>query len=459
MKRKTPGPAGLADAIKLFEQGRFAEAAEGFKNSIRQGEARGVREFLESAAHRPFASGRPRPPLKEALDARDYPKAFKEAERAFAEDRPLAYRLLRDLWLEGVFDIPPAQARSPWGCFFLSSEAWKHGHTLDALRWLQKASTASPRFFWMRYFIAELLMRRADLFAMARAEIDQVIKACPWLWEARCLRAEILWTLGVAGPLKGLADIKVSKNSQSSFLAWRGALNMWTGRYAQALPDLDASAALSNPDAPCWRGGARVMLGRLDEAVKDLTVVLNGDPHDHEARIWRGEAYRRLGLYKESLADLNDAITRSEDAVWAYVNRALVHLELGDKASAMHDFIRLAPPRDLGEAGVKYDDDWSLDERRMRAVLDRALKSALGCRRSDPHLNLAWMRHAGIPLPARPTPQVRLLYWLQEQKVPAPPELVFGTDILTEDAAKDVLSRRGATSAAKARATSRKSRA
>ena len=161
------------------------------------------------------------------------------------------------------------------------------------------------------------------------------------------------------------------------------------------MADLDAAAAVNNPDAPCWRGGAQVVLGRLDAAVADLTKLLKGDPTDHEARVWRGEAYRRLGRLDEARADLDDAIARSDGNIWAFANRALARLAQGDLQGAREDAARLAPPAhaywlkenaagaaavDAGLPGYAFVVP-ELSALELSTLLEETLSAALGCRR------------------------------------------------------------------------------
>lgn len=357
-------------------------------------------------------------PLEDQFGGDSYAEAFRKIELLLDVQPTVAYRKLRDMWLKADFRPEESAAlKSPWKEFCRSSLEWGAGRDLAAIKLLDQASLSAERHFWMRYYIAEILLRRLDLYDLARREIQAVVQKCPWLWEARCLWTENLMAVGHPDPLKAVRGIAVPPQSHASFLAWRGALELWSGEYEQAVADLDIAAGMNNPDALCWRGGARTMLGRLPEAKEDLDRLLALDPRDPEGLVWRGELNRLLGRIPESLKDLADVIAISGDKPWAHVNRALIHLERGDARAAGLDFGRLyLDHHDVAELKAA-----PLPPSRMKKLLLAALKAARGCRRSDPHLNAGWMKAAGVPVPAKPAGGSRLCYWLQEMGVPVPP--------------------------------------
>ncbi len=343
---------------------------------------------------------------------------FETIERLYDREPTVAYRKLRDLWLKAAFrPAESAALKSPWKEFCLSSLAWGAGRDLEALELLNFGSLFSERYFWMRYSIAEILLRRLDLYDLARAEIQSVVQKCPWLWEARCLWTENLMAVGHPDPLKAVREVTVPSRSHASFLAWRGALKLWSGQYTLALKDLDIAAGLDNPDALCWRGGAQAKLGKLQEAKRDLDRLLTLDPHDPEGLVWRGEVNRLLGRLPEALRDLADVIAISGDKPWAHVNRALIRLEQKNLIEAYKDFARLyLDHRDID--GITKS---PFTAARLKELLEAALKDARGCRRSDPPLNAGWMRAAGIPVPTQPNAGSRLRYWIAI-KIPLTPD-------------------------------------
>lgn len=358
-------------------------------------------------------------PVQDHFEGEALAASFAKIDPLLDSEPTVTYRKLRDMMLKAEFRREESAAlASPWREFCLASLEWAAGRDLEALKLLDAGSKVSPRYFWMRYYIAEILLRRLDLYGLAREEIQGVIARCPWLWEARCLWTENLMAVGHPDPIKAVRGITVPEQSHASFLAWRGALQLWWGEYEDAVRDLDVSAGMDNPDALCWRGGALARLGRLSESKRDLDRLLTLDPHDPEGLVWRGEVNRLLGRYPEALKDLADVIAISGDKPWAHVNRALVHLERKDLLEAYKDFARLY----LDHHDLARISESPFTAAKLRSYLEAALKAGRGCRRSDPHLNAGWMRAAGIPVPPKPAPASRFRCWTRSMGIPTPPD-------------------------------------
>lgn len=372
-------------------------------------------------------------PVQDHFAGEAYAPAFRRFDPLLDSEPTATYRKLRDLWLKAEFRRRESAAlKSPWKEFCLSSLAWSAGENLEAIRLLHRASLLSPRYFWMRYYIAEILLRRLDLYDLARAEIQAVVQRCPWLWEARCLWTEILMAVGHPDPLKTVRAISVPELSRPAFLAWRGALELWSGQYELAVTDLDISAGLDNPDALCWRGGALCRLGRLAESKRDLDRLLAMDPKDPEGLVWRGEVNRSLGRVPEALKDLEDVIAISGDKPWAHVNRGLLRLGRKDLVGAYKDFASLF----MKHSDIDRIAKSPLDAGRLEEVFEAALAAGRGCRRSDPHLNAGWMRAAGVTLPPEHVPGWRLRGWVLTLDMPIPP---YDPGVVAAVTAADVL--------------------
>lgn len=392
----------------------------------------------------------------------EYGALFQRFDELLAADPSATFRGLRDLWLAGEYAGLPEAPDGPWKRFLEAAVAWRAGDDLSALDALVSGQ-AGGRHGWMRYYVAEVLLRRLDAFALAREQLDRTAADCVWLWEALCLRTEAAAALGPADT-RALDALEVPLSNLEAFRAWRGAIKVWLGRPDGAQEDLDAAAALGSHDARCWRGALRARENRNEDALPDLDAVLAKDPSDAEALVWRGEVLRRLGRGREARLDLDRAIGLSDGAVWAFANRALLRLAEGDEAGARADAGRLMPPRyedqpdESGAGALRYE--LALPAAPLRELLEEALKAARGCRRSDTHLNCAWMRAAGAPVPERPTPQARLVYWLRAQGAPTTEELSFPPDWPTPASLERRLSPRGRPpSSARAGAPSRKARA
>jgi len=356
-------------------------------------------------------------PIQDHFAGEAYAAAFRRFDAQFDAAPTVTYRKLRDLWLASAFRAKECAAlESPWKEFCQSSLKWGAGQDLEAIKLLHRASRLSPRFFWMRYYIAEILLRRLDLYDLARAEIQVVVQRCPWLWEARCLWTEILMAVGHPDPLKTVRDITVPEQSRPAFLAWRGALELWSGQYELAVRDLDISANLDNPDALCWRGGALCRLGRLAESKRDLDRLLAMDPKDPEGLVWRGEVHRLLGRLPEALQDLEDVIAISGDKPWAHINRGLIRLAQKDLLGAFKDFACLH----MKHEDINRISKSTLTAAGLKKVFEAALSVGRGCRRSDPHLNAGWMKAAGVPIPPEHVPGWRLRSWVLTLGIPIP---------------------------------------
>ncbi|MFG1949595.1 tetratricopeptide repeat protein [Micromonospora sp. NPDC048830] len=86
------------------------------------------------------------------------------------------------------------------------------------------------------------------------------------------------------------------------------------------------------------RGKAYLALGRLEEALVDLTKVIELDPNYADYYFDRADVRRRLGDLVGAIADCDTAISLSPPFYELYYNRADIKAELGDLAGAVADF-------------------------------------------------------------------------------------------------------------------------
>lgn len=422
----------LARGIELFNAGKAAEAAKLFKECAAAGGkiAENAALFLAHAraelSRDPEAAILPDDPAARALleaAACGNVAALARAGRILFKANPsAAYRMWRDLWLSGTAtafgSAAAARSRSPWSPALRSSLEWAAGRDFKALALLSGPAKARETA-WSRYFAAEILMRRLDLYDEAVQQCARVKRDCPWLWEASLLEAEARWSRGEspAPVLAPLAKLKPPASARASCLAWRGAMTVWAGKPSEALADLDESVAAKNHNASCWRGAARTMTGNLTGAISDLDTVIAADPGDDEAVIWRAEAKLKLGRRDDARPDLDLAAGRG--ALWAFALRARLALDEHRLDAARDDFAQLMPPvyEDVPDEGHTTDRGRhlgatvDLDAARLGDLLDEAFAAAGGVRRSDAHLNRAWMSTAGASPARRPAPGERLSAW------------------------------------------------
>ncbi len=271
------------------------------------------------------------------------------------------------------------EARGPWLHYYRGSLSGP-----DGLPHFERlAGYPAKRYGWM-WFRAASAALLASRFEDAAAWFKRSLAAKPADWRAHCFLAEAQLCLGrraeaFAGMDRALRAAPESEKGQ--VLAWRGAFELWLGRYARALALLDEAAALGAQCAHCWRGAALLKLGRPEEALAELDKTLRLYPLDFEAYVWRGEAKRALGLHREALKDL-DARAAADSGLatpvwlWARFNRALAKAALGDAAGMKAEFEAIPAPvidhlrartgltktEDLLEAGLRLSRGFRRDE-------------------------------------------------------------------------------------------------
>ncbi|MBI2788833.1 MAG: tetratricopeptide repeat protein [Elusimicrobia bacterium] len=293
------------------------------------------------------------------------------------DERAPREALLRELAaLERALGPKP---RGPWLHYYRGSLSGP-----DGLPHFERlAGYPAKRYGWM-WFRAASAALLASRFEDAAAWFQRSLAAKPADWRAHCFLAEARLCLGrraeaFAGMDRALRAAPASEKGQ--VLAWRGAFELWLGRYDRALALLDEAAALGAQCAHCWRGAALLKLGRPEEALAELDKTLRLYPLDFEAYVWRGEAKRALGLHREALEDLDERAAKDSGLatpvwLWARFNRALAKAALGDAAgmnaefeaipAAVIDHLRartgLEKKEDLLEAGLRLSRGFRRDE-------------------------------------------------------------------------------------------------
>lgn len=272
--------------------------------------------------------------------------------------------------------------RGPWLHYYRGSLSGPEG--LENFKLL--AGYPAKRYGWMYFKAGSAALTAAD-FAQAAAWFKRALAARPVDWRAHCFLAETY--LCLRKPEAAFAEMDralraAPKGEAGQVLAWRGAFELWLGRYRQAIVLLDKAAALGAQCAFCWKGAALLKLGKPAEALVELDRTLQLYPLDFEAYVWRGEAKRELGLYREALKDLDEHAVNDPDKatpmwLWALFNRALVKAALGDRPGMAADFeaipafvIRhiqektgLTKAEEILEAGLRLSRGFRRDEYRQ----------------------------------------------------------------------------------------------
>jgi tetratricopeptide (TPR) repeat protein len=129
--------------------------------------------------------------------------------------------------------------------------------------------------------------------------------------------------------------IKLDPNNVNLYLS-RGDAWRRKSDFAHAAEDYGAAIRLApdNPGGWSGRGSVRFMNQDSANAVADLTEAVRLNPKAGADFLNRGGAYSFLKDYPHALADFDTAIKLEPNHPLAYVNRALVMIDIGDKAGA-----------------------------------------------------------------------------------------------------------------------------
>ncbi|MCX5786401.1 MAG: tetratricopeptide repeat protein [Elusimicrobia bacterium] len=245
---------------------------------------------------------------------------------------------------------------------------------------------------WMLFNRGKIYLgSRPPLYSRAESDFIAVLEACPGYWPALCRLAEIAFCRGRRKT--GLEYFEKAIRNCPGFVGeirtWRGEFLLLSGRFREALEDLDFGVALGAKYACGWRGAARLMLGDTRGAVKDLMAARKADPWDLEAKIFLAEALRERGAYGQAEEELRGLVTAS-CSPWIYANTALVKFKKKKTAAALADFskirkdiirfVRLKTKLKTATPGDK------------EKLLVEFLKLSKGCRRQDAYLEPLWMK-------------------------------------------------------------------
>ncbi|QRN97347.1 tetratricopeptide repeat protein [Archangium violaceum] len=142
------------------------------------------------------------------------------------------------------------------------------------------------------------------------------------------------------------------------------------GRHAEAVADFDALEAVGYRKALVLymkRAESLEVLGRLDDAERDWTQALAEDPGNPWLLQQRASARARIGRLREAIEDLSDALVAGEGEVDAELlrDRGVLRARLGDTTGARADF-------EAGLAALREGDPPGLAEELRRRLQDNS---------------------------------------------------------------------------------------
>jgi tetratricopeptide (TPR) repeat protein len=113
-----------------------------------------------------------------------------------------------------------------------------------------------------------------------------------------------------------------------------------SGRSADAIPLLDAvvESSACAPWVLAERGRAKQLIGDLEGAIADFTLLAARWPENTDGLTQRANARRLLGDLHGSIDDYSSAIRINEQHGFAYLHRGRVKMQRGDLAGAVADF-------------------------------------------------------------------------------------------------------------------------
>ncbi|MGH7439672.1 MAG: tetratricopeptide repeat protein, partial [Polyangiaceae bacterium] len=206
------------------------------------------------------------------------------------ESRGQFFNLLRHV------EQDPSQKHRPWRLYLRFVLLMRLALREEAFAASAEFVDFPPRYGWMRFERANLLLTQLWAYREAFREFEAVLETTPIFWKASACLAEVELCLGKECEAFSRFDETIRKirsgdaRDLDAAIVWRAELRLWMGRYAEVLADLEAPCGRRDPYALGWRGAARLLTGDTAGALESLEQALFLNPSDGEAVQWRGEA-------------------------------------------------------------------------------------------------------------------------------------------------------------------------
>jgi tetratricopeptide (TPR) repeat protein len=188
---------------------------------------------------------------------------------------------------------------------------------------------------------------------------DGSLARLPQSTSVRAAARQAMELIKVASPaetLRRLDELAARFPDSAMPLVHRGELQLWLGNYAEARADLEGAIAVHRQTRWAWYGLACLDLidgepaRALDTCAAGIAVMYNTE--GPAAFLYRGEAYRLLGRLEEARRQLQLSCESNPTRLSAWVNLALAHGAAGDRAAQRQLFQQLVhrAPALLSEA-------------------------------------------------------------------------------------------------------------
>jgi Flp pilus assembly protein TadD len=179
----------------------------------------------------------------------------------------------------------------------------------QALTEVDTAIELDPDWSDARHLAARISYSMADL-ARAERDIQHALRLSPNSPNILATRASILETRSPPEALKSFEDIAEKYPDHVFSRAQRGRLLLEARRPGAALRDLDFVLSGDKP----WlqylplRAKAHLMMGKVGEAINDLSAALRLNPNDPRVLLDRAAAYARIGDDAAALSDYDQVL-------------------------------------------------------------------------------------------------------------------------------------------------------